>query len=210
MQAELNRIHDKPGVPPPPKKDSTASPTTPSSTGTTGSGQPSSPSGSGGTSTTDAITIKGKEKAYAKAIEVLTAILKAANLKEATITSGRRTAAEQAADMYNNLVGTGKNQGLVAQRRLYGPNGNKVIDVYVINKNRPKDQVIKAMTDAIDGLGPATVSKHCGSGAIDVAPASIKDQAAFTKAARANTDVKRFLTPDQNDDPVFHLEIPQS
>src|SRR5207247_654477 len=107
----------------------------------------------------------------ALAIQVLKEIVASVGETSATITSGKRTPAEQAAAMYTNLEGT----SVAAQKALYGPNGDLVIDVYVAGKaaTPAKDAAtIKSeMTAKINELGPSNVSKHCSdTDVIDVAP----------------------------------------
>ena len=144
---------------------------------------------------------------------VLTEILNAAGINSCLITSTSRTPADQARIMFNNIV----SKGVTAQKSLYKPPGKAVIDEYVKAKNAGKtgDQIKAAMEAKIRALGPDTVSKHCADPAIlnvvDIAPSSLSNKAAFEKATRAAVTkgtVSKFLTP-ANNDPAFHLEIPQ-
>jgi hypothetical protein len=144
---------------------------------------------------------------------VLTEILNAANIDSCLITSTSRTPADQARIMYNNIVG----KGVAPQKALYKAPGKAVIDEYVKAKNARKsaDEIKAAMEAKIKALGPDTVSKHCADPAVlnvvDIAPSSLSNKLAFeraTNAAKAKGTVSKFLTPGNND-PAYHLEIPQ-
>ena len=146
----------------------------------------------------------------AHTIAVLTAILTAAGLTKATITSTQRTAEDQARAMFANI----RQKGVASQKELYGDNGDQVIDAYVAANDAGKsdDEIKAAMLAKINELGPGNVSKHAADPAklnvIDVAPSSIANRAAFEAAVRADKRVSRFLTP-QDGDPAYHLEVPQ-
>lgn len=145
----------------------------------------------------------------ADAIQVLKEIVAAIGETSATITSGRRTPAEQAAAMYTNL----ENTSVAAQKELYGSNGDKVIDVYVAGKaaTPAKDAttIKQEMTDKINELGPSKVSRHCSENSvIDVAPSSITSDAQFQTKAEAHARVTKYLGPATTpSDPAHHLEI---
>ena len=169
----------------------------------------------------DDVTISFGSKAKQSAVSdyslgVLKDVLRAAGLKSATITSTARSAEDQARAMYNNLVGTGKGQGVDAQYDLYGPAGDKVIDVYVALKEQKKSasEIKAAMKDKILETGPSKVSRHCGDpdklNVFDVGPNSIGDadaQKAFKKAANAEVGkrVSNFIPYPK--DPGHHFEI---
>jgi hypothetical protein len=150
-------------------------------------------------------------KVSAKSLEILQGILRAAKETTAKITSTARTPEEQAAVMYVNIA----SKGAQSQYDLYGPHGDRVIDVYVAQKDAKKTYVeIKAaMTAKIEDLGPSNVSHHCADSSklnvIDVAPSSLKHEADFKKAAEAEVGkrVKRFIP--KGDDPAYHFEIEQ-
>ena len=76
----------------------------------------------------------------------------AANVAKLIISSTQRSPADQARVMYNNL----ETQGVAAQRKLYKPPGQAVIDVYVAGKAAKKtpDAIKAAMTAKINELGP--------------------------------------------------------
>ena len=140
---------------------------------------------------------------------VLEDILKAAGLTRAVISSTSRSPGQQARVMYNNIVAT----GVAAQKSLYGPAGDKVIDVYVASKaaRRTPDQIKADMEAKIIEIGPTNVSHHASDpnvlNVFDVAPSSVANRAAFEQAVRSDARVKKFLVPPN--DPGYHLEIPQ-
>ena len=144
-------------------------------------------------------------------------VLRAAGLAAATITSTARTPADQARAMYQNLVGTGRGQGVANQRRLYASAGDKIIDVFeeLQAAGKTPAEIQAGMRDRIMELGPGTVSRHLADPAtlnvVDIAPSSLGDAAAVTAfegAARAlvGSRIARLLTPGDRD-PAEHLEI---
>jgi hypothetical protein len=140
---------------------------------------------------------------------VLRDVMAAANVPKVIISSTQRSSTDQARVMYNNL----ETQGVAAQRKLYKPPGQAVIDVYVAGNaaNQTPDAIKAAMTAKINELGPETVSHHAADPKIlnvfDVAPSSVADVNAFQNAAKADSRVSKFLTPPN--DPGLHFEIPQ-
>jgi len=145
-------------------------------------------------------------------IEVITDILADAGLDGCVITSTSRTPADQARVMFNNIV----KHGAAKQKELYAAAGDKVIDVYVVQKKAGKnaDQIKSAMEKEILKIGPGKVSRHCADPAvlnvIDIAPSSISKKQLFENAvevAVSNGKVSHFITPPT--DPAYHLEIPQ-
>ena len=140
---------------------------------------------------------------------VLREILRAAGLKRAVVSSTSRSPADQARVMFGNIVA----KGVAAQKNLYGPSGDKVIDVYVASKAAGKspDQIKADMTSKIIEVGPTNVSHHAADPSVlnvfDVAPSSIANRVAFEQAVRRDPRVKKFLVPPS--DPGYHLEIPQ-
>lgn len=141
---------------------------------------------------------------------VLKDILKSAGLSSALVSSTSRTPADQARIMYNNL----EKYGVAAQKDLYADPGDKVIDTYVRSKaaGNTADRIKLDMETKIRDLGPTNVSKHTADprvlNVVDIAPSSVKDRRAFELAVKADSRVKKFLTP-ANSDPAYHLEIPQ-
>lgn len=140
---------------------------------------------------------------------VLSDILKSAKIKSCMITSTQRSPEDQARVMYDNLVF----YGVTHQKKLYGPFGDKVIEVYVqLKKSGESASTIKnAMVRKVIELGPAKVSKHCADpdvvNVIDISPKSISDKESFQKAVSKDSRVSKFITPPT--DPSYHLEINQ-
>ena len=148
----------------------------------------------------------------AHSLEILKDVLRAAGLKSATITSTARTAEDQARAMYNNL----EEHGVAPQKALYGPAGDKVIDVYIASKAAKKkpDQIKADMEAKIIEIGPSKVSRHCADftrlNVFDVGPHSIGDSKAnkaFVKAAQAEVGgrISNFIPYPK--DPGHHFEI---
>jgi hypothetical protein len=142
----------------------------------------------------------------APAEKVLKEVLLAAGLTLAKVTSVTRTPADQARIMYENI----KQHGAAYNLRLYGPIGDKVIQVYVANHLKLKEaDIIARMEAKIKELGPAKVSKHCSDThyVLDVAPSSIANKGRFISAVSQHKAIMTFLQPPQ--DPAYHLEIPK-
>ena len=117
------------------------------------------------------------------------------------ITSTVRTPRKQAEIMYSYIV----SEGLQNQYTLYGPNGDKVIDVYVKNKklNKSKDEIINAMEAKIKELGPDNVSRHCG----DHSKRNVFDISYNpTKLTNAKS-ISKFI--DEKKRNCYHIEIIQ-
>jgi hypothetical protein len=142
------------------------------------------------------------------AAKVLREILKAAGLSRATVTSVGRTPAEQARVMYENCV----SKGVKFNKDLYAAAGDKVVDVYADNKDKPREKIIQLMLAKILEVGPAKVSKHISDThyVFDVAPSSIPKakQPAFLKAINAHKAVSKVIPPPT--DPAYHIEIPKN
>ena len=142
-------------------------------------------------------------------MKVLEDILRAAELVRAVISSTSRSPGQQARVMYSNIVA----KGVAAQKKLYGPAGDQIIDVYVASKaaHKTPDQIKADMEAKIVEIGPTNVSHHASDpnvlNVFDVAPSSIANRAAFEQAVRGDARVKKFLVPPN--DPGYHLEIPQ-
>lgn len=152
-----------------------------------------------------------RETVSTYSLKVLSDICDACGVTSVIISSTQRSPSEQARVMYENLVV----QGPAKQHTLYGPVGDKVIDVYeqLTAQKRSKAEIIAGMTAKIVELGPSNVSHHAADPKVlnvfDVAPSSIpvKLRAAFEKAVMNDKRVKVFFTPPK--DPGYHLEIPQ-
>ncbi len=158
------------------------------------------------------ISVNDNVHTFAHTLAVLRKILERAQLETATITSGVRSPHDQARVMYYNI----RRYGVESQKRLYGPYGDRVIDVYVANQSKPAAVVIGLMETEIQRIGPAKVSKHCSRthDVIDVAPSTIGDRAAraaFEAAlqwAQRTGLISRYIAPPK--DPAYHIEIPRA
>jgi len=112
--------------------------------------------------------------------------------------------------MFDNI----ERDGVAKQKALYKPAGQSVIDAYAAARNAGKspDEIKAAMVARILEIGPEKVSRHAADpkllNVFDVSPASVARQSAFVQAARDDRRVAKVLTPAEND-PAFHLEIPQ-
>ncbi len=141
---------------------------------------------------------------------VLHDVMVAAGITSLKITSTARTPEEQARAMYTNIV----NGGVQDQLDLYGSGGDAVIRAYLESKNRgnTKEQIIQDMVAEILNQGPQKVSRHAADfntlNVVDIAPSSIAKKPEFEQAVRNEGRVSKFLTPGDND-PAYHLEIPQ-
>jgi len=140
------------------------------------------------------------------AIAALKTILSSAGISSALITSGKRTSADQARIMYDNIVA----HGAASQKALYGSAGDQVIDVYIAQNQAGASatQIRSAMQQKIDQIGCLNVSRHCSTrDVIDVAPSSIPDnkEDAFRAAIRNSNAVSHYIFPPA--DPAFHIEF---
>ena len=131
-----------------------------------------------------------------------------------TITSTVRTPKDQARIMYTNI----SKLGVEHQKALYGPNGDKAIDLYSKLKKEGKssDEIKNAMEDLILKLGPPSFSRHLSDpseySVFDIAPSSVKDslEATFEKNLNLNKQkgvLFNYFSPRKGKDPAFHLEV---
>jgi hypothetical protein len=143
-------------------------------------------------------------------LTVLRDIMRSADVAQLTITSTQRSPQDQARVMFANI----ERDGVARQKALYKPAGQSVIDAYVAAKSAGKspDEIRAAMVARILEIGPEKVSRHAADpnvlNVFDVAPASVARPTEFVAAARGDSRVAKVLTPAEND-PAFHLEIPQ-
>jgi hypothetical protein len=154
-----------------------------------------------------AITLTGRALP-APAQKVLREILAAAGLTTAEVTSVTRTPAEQARVMYENCKALGVDHNLT----LYGPAGDRVVQVFADNQAKPRDAVIALMLAKILEVGPTNVSMHISEThfVFDVAPSSIPvaSRPAFVAAIHAHPAVSKLIAPPT--DPAYHIEIPKT
>jgi hypothetical protein len=143
-------------------------------------------------------------------LSVLRDIMTTADVARLTITSTQRSPQDQARVMFDNI----QRDGVAKQKALYKPAGQLVVDAYAAAKAAGKspDDIKAAMLARILEIGPENVSRHSADPKVlnvfDISPASVARQSAFVEAARGDKRVAKVLTPAEND-PAFHLEIPQ-
>ena len=147
-------------------------------------------------------------------IKLLKEMAKNSNNTKIHITSTVRTPRKQAQIMYSYIV----SEGLQNQYTLYGPNGDKVIDVYVKNKklNKSKDEIINAMETKIKELGPDNVSRHCGNHSkrnvfdISYNPTKLANAKSFLQQINLKVkdkSISKFI--DEKKRNCYHIEIIQ-
>lgn len=141
---------------------------------------------------------------------LLTKIADDSNNVSISISSTARSPYDQARIMYDNC----KKLGIQSQYNLYARTGDKVIDVYkslADGKTHNRDEVIRAMMNKINAVGPSKVSKHCVDTTImnvlDVPFSSIENKADFKKAISLYmpSPITRLL--DETNNNCFHIEI---
>ncbi|HKO58835.1 MAG TPA: hypothetical protein VJ276_23410 [Thermoanaerobaculia bacterium] len=143
-------------------------------------------------------------------LSVLRDLMRTADVARLTITSTQRSPQDQARVMFDNI----ERDGVARQKALYKPAGQSVIDAYAAAKAAGKSaaDIKAAMVARIMEIGPEKVSRHAADPKVlnvfDISPASVANQAEFVDAARNDGRVAKVLTPAEND-PAFHLEIPQ-
>ncbi len=95
--------------------------------------------------------VREKKRVSSHSIEVIKAILRSAGVESATITSTARDPKAQATAMYRNLASICPGKGVDDQKKLYGPSGKEVIEVYVrlTGNEEGKDEIIEAMRKKI-------------------------------------------------------------
>ncbi len=137
-----------------------------------------------------------------RAKNVLKDILKTACISSATITSGRRTATDQARVMFNNL-----NSGI---RLNYASAGDAVTAVFDAQKAAGKTnaQIQAAMQAKIEEVGCINVSKHCSDkDVIDVSPfqQGSGEDTRIRRAIESSNQVSGRIFPPA--DPAYHIEF---
>jgi hypothetical protein len=166
---------------------------------------------------TDIVFLKpGDQRTLSKfSSDVIRDIAAKASVPHVTVTRMQSTAREQAVAMFHNCA----TLGVASQYKLYGPFGDKVVDVYAGFHARGRvvaDEVIAAMTAEIVKLGPSNVSHHCADpsvlNVVDISHSAMPadKHRAFESAIVADARVSRHFSPyTEPTDPAFHLEIPQ-
>ena len=162
-----------------------------------------------------------------KSANVIASNMDASGNKSVKITSAFREPAKQANAMFNNI----ESKGVESQKRLYGSNGDQVIEVYEnahtveniasetitaltgvsVNVEFSDTAIKSMMTNKINELGPGNVSKHSSNpnvlNVIDISPRSVKNLSSLTKSFQNDSNVSKVI-PVGND-PALHIEIPQ-
>ena len=137
-------------------------------------------------------------------ISILKDVGRASNNNDIYITSTARTPHDQARIMFDNCE-----RDLQEQRNTYLESGQKVIDVYVTNVNKTRNQVIGLMEAKINELGPTTVSKHCANpnviNVFDVPISRLINPNDFLTEIQKRTEVDQVLIENA----VYHIEITQ-
>ena len=139
-----------------------------------------------------------KDHVSFKTKAVLVDAMNEANSPSIQINSTMRSPHSQAKAMYNNV----KQYGIDSQKKLYGTNGDRVLDLY---------PDIDAMTQKIYELGPSNVSHHCGDpsilNVIDISP-RMENGDQFYESLQRNPNVSKSFGPSSSD-PAYHIEVPQ-
>lgn len=120
------------------------------------------------------------------------------------ITSTARTPYDQARIMYDNCKAD-----LQEQRRTYKTPGQRVIDIYEINRSKPRETVIKLMEKKINELGPSTVSKHLANPEIlntfDISYGNLADKTKFWNEMKKRIELDDILKENN----CYHIQIKQ-
>ena len=154
-------------------------------------------------------------------IAVIEKALEGAKMTAAVITSTLRLPPRQAAIMYSNAV-----KDLAAQYRLYGANGDAILDIYKANKAKPKDVVValmaQKMTEMVNkGRSPSnhvtTVEGYKRMNIIDIGVNSTKtasgtsfDETGLTaafKALKTSGHIHELIDETKKSNMCWHLEI---
>ncbi|GIZ16395.1 hypothetical protein [Capnocytophaga catalasegens] len=139
-----------------------------------------------------------------KTKQILKEVGKASGNDIITITSTARTPYDQARIMYDNCK-----RNLKKQREVYARPGQKIIDVYVANKEKKKEEVIKLMEAKIKELGVTTVSKHLADfnilNTFDIPYNLLKDKEKFKQEMKKRSELDQFMIENN----CYHIQIKQ-
>jgi hypothetical protein len=158
-----------------------------------------------------------RSKVSQHSLDVVLELLRRSGNDSAVITSTVRSPEDDARVLHDNLV----REGVDAQRRLYLAPGNQVIDVFIADAAKTRDETIADMAAKIRELGPYHVSHHCLSdedlerlNVLDISPVQLAHPQAFVAECRKEAPpaktgglLSKLLEPPH--DPGIHLEIPQ-
>jgi hypothetical protein len=144
----------------------------------------------------------------------LAGVLNTSNVKGCTITSTARTSAQQAKAMYDFIAAN----GVGAARKLYGSEGNLVIDVYVTKTAALTEQseILAAMEAKVKDVLPDAIKHNhmmhvdrpdfdVFDVSLDSIPSDKRDD--FSTAAKASGLFYRVLGPDEGEKNCFHFEF---
>lgn len=175
-----------------------------------------SPIENGGNNYNNTITLAGAKQNDVSdySAGVVNDAMNAINDNEVTVSSGKRTSEDQAKTMYDNA----ENKGVDSQKKLYGDNGKKVIDVYSDYKGFASEfgvnmakETKAAMNQKITEIGPEKVSKHSSNDAtlnvFDIAPSSVSNVKSFQTNLSSDKRVTNLIPYPK--DPGIHIEIKQ-
>ena len=139
-----------------------------------------------------------------KTKNILKKVAKASNNMDIYITSTARTPYDQARIMYDNCK-----INLQEQREIYASPGQKIIDVYVIERSKSRNYVIDKMEAKIKEIGPSKVSKHIADPSIlntfDISYGKLTDKIKFWNEMKKSIELDEIL----NENKCYHIQIKQ-
>ena len=125
------------------------------------------------------------------------------------VTSTYRTPEEQAMAMLANI----KKTSVDTQKKIYGVNGDKVLDVYRSGVSDAEN--VAAMAAKIKEVGPRNVSHHCFTteefeqkNVLDISAKSLSSTRAFVQALE-DTGLGIVIIDESSSNGCIHIEIPQ-
>lgn len=152
-----------------------------------------------------------------EATHALASVLTTAKVSGCIITSTTRTSTQQAKAMYGFITA----YGVDAARKLYGSEGNKVVDVYVAQTktNRDETAILAAMDAEIKKVLPEAIKNnhlmHVDRPDYDVFDVSLDSipsdkRGDFIAAAKASGLFHRVLGPQEGEQSCYHFEFKKS
>lgn len=142
---------------------------------------------------------------------ILRQIAKNSNYTRVVISSTARTPRWQAEIMYNNIIAN----GLQKQRDTYKQPGQRVLDVYEIQKKagKSKEEIIQTMTNKINDLGASSVSTHCADfnivNVVDIPHSSLGVNKTDFKSQAQKLQREGKITQILDENGCYHIIIPQ-
>ena len=155
-----------------------------------------------------------------EAIEAtLTEIMKSSGATKITVTSASRTTDQQVVEMYNLI----EQNGVTSAKSLYGPEGNRVIDIYKVNRDKNKneseikvamkEELVKQLPSAIENNRLMHVGREAQFIVFDISQRSFipsgKLSAFETLCKRYESDcrIHRFLGRGEAEKSALHFEF---